>query len=276
MEENIKSGSSKFRSLFYVAAIGYACVTLFPFLWSLYTSFKTTPDMDVLWVPFSHLTFTNYSYILTQFPFGRWFLNSFIVAIGVTLGNVIVNTLTGYALARIKFPGNQFLFIVILGVMMIPGQVTLVPTYILLAKLGWINSFSGLIIPFLANPFMIFFMRQFFLGIPRELEEAGRIDGLSRWGIFLRIVLPLTRNAIATQVIFTFQGNWNSFLWPVLLTSSDDMYTLPVGLNSFYNQYNAYWNSTLAGVMMLTLPILLVFVIFQKQFIKGVATTGIK
>ena len=126
------------------------------------------------------------------------------------------------------------------------------------------------------SPFMIFLARQFFLGVPKELEEAAEIDGLGKWGIFLKIFLPLSKPLLATQIIFTFQGNWNSFLWPVLLSTGQDMYTLPVGLNSFYGQYSAYWNSVLAGVIMLTLPMIIIFLIFQKQFVKGISTSGIK
>ncbi|WP_043883934.1 carbohydrate ABC transporter permease, partial [Caldanaerobacter subterraneus] len=182
----------------------------------------------------------------------------------------------GYALARINFPGRNFLFLLVLALMMIPGQVVMVPTYILLSKLGWVNTYMGLTIPFLTSNFGIFLMRQFFLTIPRELEEAATIDGMSRFGIFFKIVLPLAKPALATQFIFMFTGNWNSFLWPSLLTSSDDMYTLPVGLNSFYGQYYQFWNQVMAGAILLTLPTIVIFLIFQRYFVRGIATTGLK
>lgn len=271
-----KSKVSIGKVFFYVAAIAYAVIALGPFLWSLYTSLKPTSQVFNMWAPINQLNFHSYQNILTQFPFGRWFFNSVVVALIVTIGNLVVNTLAGYAFARLKFPLRGLIFYTFLGIMMIPGQVVLVPIYMLLAQWGWINSFQGLTIPFLMSPFMIFLARQFFLGMPKDLEEAGRIDGLSHWGVFFRIFLPLAGPMLSAQTIFTFQGNWNSFLWPVLLETQQNMYTLPVGLNSFYNQYNAFWNSVLAGDIMLTLPMIIVFVVFQRHFVRGIATTGIK
>ncbi|MFC4769339.1 carbohydrate ABC transporter permease [Effusibacillus consociatus] len=265
-----------FRVLFYTVVIGYAFMTLVPFIWSIYTSLKAMPDIDKLWVPLGNLTIENYTYIVDKFPFIQWLLNSVFVAGVVTLGNLFFNTLAGYALARIRFPGRSLLFYVILGVMMVPGQVVMIPVYIMLADWGWINTYWGFTIPFLTSSFGIFLMRQFFLALPKELEEAATIDGLTRWGIFWRIALPLSKPALAAQTIFMFLGNWNSFMWPSLLASSDDMFTLPVGLNSFHWQYTAYWNLDLAGTMYMTIPMIIVFLIFQKWFIKGIATTGIK
>lgn len=265
-----------FRPALYTVAILYACVCLLPFAWSVYTSLKHTTDVYHTFVPVGHLSGGSYSDITQNFPFARWLMNSVIVAAIVTVGNLFVNTLAGYAFAKLRFPFKGMLFYVFLGVMMIPGQVLLVPIYILLANLGWIDTYQGLTIPFLMNAMMIFLARQFFLSIPQELEEAGRIDGLNHWGIFFRIVLPLSKPLLAAMTIFSFQGNWNSFMWPVLLTTREGMYTLPVGLNSFYGQYSAYWNSVMAGVLLLTLPMIIVFLVFQKQFIKGISTSGLK
>lgn len=201
----------------YVIAVIYAAISLVPFLWSIYTSVKPTSEVFQLFVPWRTLTLSSYTSILQNFPFGRWFLNSAIVAFIVTVGNLVVNTFAGYAFARLRFPGRGFLFYVFLGVMMIPGQVVLVPIYMLLAR-------------------------------------------------------PL----LAAQTILTFQGNWNSFLWPLLIGQTTNMYTLPVGLNSFYGQYNAYWNSVMAGMVLLTVPMMVVFIIFQRQFIQGVSQAGLK
>ncbi|WP_274435199.1 carbohydrate ABC transporter permease [Alicyclobacillus sp. ALC3] len=273
----MKAATSKSRrSWLYGVALLYVFVTLTPFVWSVYTSFKPTSGVYQNWVPLSRLSVHSYTYILTEFPFLRWFINSVVVAAIVTIGNLVVNTLAGYAFARLKFPGRGFLFFVFLGIMMIPGQVVMVPIYILLVHLGWVNTYQGLTIPFLMSPFMIFLARQFFLGIPKELEEAGRIDGLSYWGLFVRIFLPLSRPLLATETIFAFQGNWNSFLWPVILEQRSNMYTLPVGLTSFYNQYNQYWNNVLAGVILLTIPMVIVFIVFQRHFIRGISTTGFR
>lgn len=268
---------SKFvKLIFYTVVIAYAAITLGPFIWSIITSLRPTSEIDSLKINFSHLTINNYKMIISQFPFLRWFINSLTVAIIVTMGNILFNSMAGYALARINFAGRNLLFIIVLALMMVPGQVVMVPTYILLSKLGWVNTYWGLTIPFLTSSFGIFLMRQFFLSIPKEIEEAATIDGLSRFRIFLQIVLPLSRPALATQFIFMFTGNWNSFLWPSLLTSSDNMYTLTVGLNSFYGQYYQFWNQVMAGAILLTLPMILIFLIFQKQFVKGISTTGLK
>lgn len=266
----------KFRVVLYGLAVLYACITLIPFIWSLYTSLKPTAHIYQTWTPLHFLSSASYKYITQDFPFLRWLFNSFLVTLCVTVGNLIVNTLAGYAFARLRFPMRGLLFYVFLGMMMIPTQVVLVPMYILLAHLGWIDTYQGLIIPFLMSPFMIFLARQFFLGVPKDLEEAARMDGLSYWGIFIKIFLPLSRPLIAAETIFSFQGNWNSFMWPTILTSDSSMYTLPVGLNSFYNQYNAYWNSVLSGVLLLSVPAIVVFVIFQRQFVQGIGSTGLK
>jgi len=184
--------------------------------------------------------------------------------------------MAGYALARIDFPGKKTMFLGILAMMMIPGQVVMVPTYMVLSKLGWVNTYKGLTIPFLTSMFGVFLMRQFFLSVPKSLEEAAAIDGLGRFGTFFRIIMPTATTALTTQFILMFTGNWNSFLWPNLLTASEEMYTLPVGLNSFYGQYFQMWDQVLAGAMLLSLPMILVFLIFQKNFIKGIASTGSK
>ncbi|OXT09365.1 ABC transporter permease [Thermoanaerobacterium thermosaccharolyticum] len=261
---------------FYIIIIIYAIITIGPFMWSIITSLKPTYEINTFNFNIKHLTLNNYLFILKNFPFSKWLFNSAFVAIIVTAGNLLFNSMAGYALARINFPGKTFLFMVVLALMMIPGQVVMVTIYILLSKFGWVNTYAGLTIPFLVSNFGIFLMRQFFLSIPKEIEEAATIDGLNKFRIFFEIVLPLSKSALTTQFIFMFIGNWNSFLWPSLLTSSDNMYTLPVGLNSFYGQYNQFWNQVMAGAILLTLPMILIYIIFQKQFEKGIATTGLK
>ena len=271
-----RQGSNRKNHWLLMIAVAYAFIALLPFVWSVYTSLKPTSEVFQPWVGFNHLTLSSYKSIVHDFPFLRWLLNSIAVALIVTAGNLVVNTMAGYAFARLKFPMRGLLFYIFLAVMMIPGQVLLVPIYMLLANWGWINTYQGLSIPFLMSPFMIFLSRQFFLGIPKELEEAARMDGVTQWGLFFQIFLPLSRPLLAAQTIMTFQGNWNSFLWPVLLETTSSMYTLPVGLNSFYGQYNAYWNSVLAGVILLTIPMVIVFLVFQKQFVEGISTSGLK
>ncbi|KXZ39260.1 carbohydrate ABC transporter membrane protein 2, CUT1 family (TC 3.A.1.1.-) [Alkalithermobacter thermoalcaliphilus JW-YL-7 = DSM 7308] len=269
-------GRKVLRILFYFLVIAYAIISIGPFIWSIITSLKPTSEVNNFSINFSTLSFRNYIFLWNRFPFARWTLNSIIVALIVTLGNLLFNSMAGYALARINFPGKKALFVSILAFMMIPGQVVMVPTFILLTRLGWINSYKGLTIPFLTSLFGIFLMRQFFLSIPKSLEESAMIDGLGRFGIFFRIILPLAKPALSTQFILMFTGNWNSFLWPSLLATSDKMYTLPVGLNSFYGQYFQFWDQVLAGVMILSIPAIVIFLIFQKNFIKGISTTGMK
>jgi multiple sugar transport system permease protein len=267
---------SPLRILFYLILISYAAITIGPFLWSFIVSLKPSSEVNKPGIDFSALSFKNYKFILTNFPFARWMFNSIVVGLICTIGNLIFNSMAGYALARINFPGKKALFLAILGMMMIPGQVLMVPMYMLLSKLGWINTYKGLTIPFLISMFGIFLMRQFFLSIPKSLEEAAAIDGLGRFGTFFRIILPMATTALTTQFILMFTGSWNAFLWPSLLTASQSMYTLPVGLNSFYGQHYSLWDQVLAGAMLLSVPMILVFLIFQKNFIKGIATTGSK
>ncbi|MGH4051616.1 MAG: carbohydrate ABC transporter permease [Clostridium sp.] len=267
---------SPLRILFYLILILYAAITIGPFLWSFIVSLKPSSEVGKSTIDFSTLSFKNYKYILNNFPFARWMFNSIVVGLICTIGNLIFNSMAGYALARINFPGKKALFLGILGMMMIPGQVIMVPMYMLLSKLGWINTYKGLTIPFLTSMFGIFLMRQFFLSIPKSLEEAAAIDGLGRFGTFFRIILPTSTTALTTQFILMFTGSWNAFLWPSLLTASESMYTLPVGLNSFYGQHYSLWDQVLAGAMLLSIPMILVFLIFQKNFIKGIATTGSK
>lgn len=262
--------------VFYAVALLYAVITLGPFIWSVLTSFKPTSEMLYVGIDFNKLTVENYLYIFNSFPFLTWLLNSVIVSVSITALNLLINSLTGYALARIRFPGRDALFILVIALMMIPMQVTLVPTYMLINSLSWVNTFPGLIIPFSYTFFGIFLMRQFFLSMPKALEEAAMIDGMNRFGIFFKIALPLAKEVLSAQLILTFIGKWNDLLWPSLIASSEDKYTLPVGLNSFYGQYYQFWNQVLAGVMILTLPSLIIFLTFQKNFVQGIATAGIK
>lgn len=264
------------KIFFYAVLVAYAALTLIPFLWSLSLSLQTARDAaDVHLLP-PHPTLGNYTYIFENAPFGRWFLNSLLVAGGVTLLSLFFNSLAGYALARIRFPAREAFFLFVLATMMIPGIITLVPDYLLLSRLGWIDTYYALIVPFAATSFGTFWMRQVFLSLPHELEEAARIDGLGRLGIFWRIALPLARPALATQALLTFMGQWNSFMWPFIMTSSQDMFTLTVGLQGFHTQYYVFWNQVMAASMIATIPIVILYVVLQRYFVRGIATTGLK
>jgi multiple sugar transport system permease protein len=265
------------KILLYFSLILYSIITFVPFAWALSASFKSLPEISsgvINFIP-HQFTLDNYKKIFIQEPlFGRWLLNSIFVATCVTAFNLLFNSMAGYALARIKFAGNHFCFLLILAVLMIPGQITLIPSYLILKALGWLNSYQGLIIPNLVNATFIFMMRQFFLSFPKELEEAAALDGLSRWETFISIVLPLAKPALAAQAIFIFMGNWNNFLTPLIILSDPEMFTLPLGLNTFKGQYITYWNYIMAASMVLTLPALAIYAFFNRYFIQGVTFTG--
>ena len=262
------------KVLLYIFAFSYTVVTIGPFVWSIITSLKTADQVGTL--NLKGLTIDNYKYIIKEFPFLRWTINSVIVAGITTALKILINSMTGYALARINFPGKKAVFLGVLAMMMVPAQVTVVPSFILFTNLGFPGTYHGMIVPFIYDCFGIFLMRQFFLSLPKSLEEAATIDGMGRFGIFFKIAMPLAKPALTTQFILMFTGSWNNLMWPSLLANTEEMFTLPVGLNSFYGQYYSLWNQVTAGVMILTIPILIIFMIFQKNFIKGVSTAGLK
>lgn len=271
------------EALFYIILVLYSILTALPFVWSFLTSFKTLPESEKFPPTGIPLHWTAQAWtgpygVLTQGHFPRWFLNSIIVAALVMLGNLFFDSLAGYAFARMRFPGRTALFYLILGTMMIPAAMTLVPIYIILIKIpgSWINTYQGLSVPFMVTAFGIFLMRQFFLSLPVELEEAARVDGLSRFGIYWRIALPLAKPALATLAVLQFQGNWDSFLMPSFIVSTSDMYTLPVGLANYSFAYQTFWPQVMAGSMIVILPILALYLFVQRYFIEGVASTGIK
>lgn len=265
------------KVLLYAGLCLYAIITFLPFAWALSASFKPLAEIILGGINFIPQQFTldNYRKIFLQEPlFGRWLLNSVFVAICVTGFNLLFNSMAGYALARIRFMGSKFWFLLILAILMIPGQITLIPSYLILKTLGWLNSYQGLIVPNVVNATFIFMMRQFFLSFPKELEEAASLDGLSRWETFLSIVLPLAKPALAAQAIFIFMGTWNNFLTPLIILSDPEMFTLPLGLNAFKGQYITYWNYIMAASMVLTLPALAIYAFFNRYFIQGVTFTG--
>ncbi|OON92919.1 MAG: ABC transporter permease [Candidatus Epulonipiscioides saccharophilum] len=271
-----KSTPKFMKIIFYFTTIGYACIALFPFFWAFYTSLRPTKEAYKLNFDFSNLSFNTYIDLIIKNDISKWYFNSFFIAISVTILGVILSTMAGYALARINFKGRNIVFMTILGIMMIPGQITMIPQYMLLNNFNFVNTYVGLIIPFLFNAFNIFMMRQFFLSFPVSLEEAAEIDGLSRKKIFFQIALPLAKPAVTTIIIMSFMGSWNNFLMPNLLITSREMYTLPVGMASLNSQYFSFPNQTMAGAMLLSIPMVILFLICQRYFIEGVTTSGIK
>src|SRR3954447_11874036 len=250
-----------------------------PFIWMLLGSFKSTTELrqsPPTWWP-QDPSLDNYRQLFSKANFGAYFMNSTIVAVVVTAGNLLFCSMVGYALAMLDFPGRNVLFGIIMGTLLIPGMVTFVPQFVLAANVGLVDTLPGLFLPFLVAPFGVFLMRQYMKVLPRDLLDAGRVDGAGELRIFWRLILPLCGPALATLGILTFLASWNNFLWPLVVAQTEDTYTLPVALALFSKGQNATnYGLLLAGATVVVMPILLIFLAFQRRFIEGIATTGIK
>jgi multiple sugar transport system permease protein len=250
-----------------------------PFLWMFLSSFKTEQEIrqvPMTWLP-ENFSFFNYGDMFGRLDFPTYFTNSVIVAVVTTVGNLLFCSAAGYALAKLPFPGKRLLFGTVLGTIMVPSIVTIVPLFVLTSNLGLANTLSGLILPFLAQAFGVFLMRQFIFSIPNDLLEAARIDGASEFRIYWQIVLPPCKPALATLGILTFLASWNNFLWPLVSATTEDKYTLPVALALYaIGQNRTDYDLLLAGAVVLVLPVLFVFVLLQRHFVRGIATTGLK
>ena len=252
----------------------FAVIFLIPFLYAIYTSFIEQQYVDTI-APLSGFTLDNYRAVFSV-NVGRWLFNSAFVAFTVLIGNLIVNTMAAFALAKIRFRGRTAIFFIIIAMMMVPYQIVIIPLYLMLLDLNWLNTYMALIVPFFFQGFLVFLMRQFFMSFPDDLLEAARIDGLSTAGAFLRIVLPNSKIAIATQCIFSFAGTWNFMTWGQTFINDPNLYILPVGLNTLKNRYYTIPGYTMAGVVVMTIPILIIFFMMQKHFVQGIVTTGTK
>lgn len=257
----------------------FSAVFLVPMLWLITSSLKT--DAQILkfppeWLP-SPLTFANYPGGLTFIPFWRYLLNTTLICIGAVTGTLLSCSLVAYGLARIRWRGRNVLFYVLLGTMMLPYQVTMVPVFVMFAAVGWVDTLWPLIIPhFFGNAFYIFLMRQFFLTIPVELTEAARIDGCTEWDIYRRVILPLSRPVLAAVGLFAFMAMWNDYLGPLIYLADESKYTLSLGLASFSSQYGSYPGMLMAVTTVITVPIIAIFFFAQRTFIQGITLTGIK
>ena len=263
----------------YVLLVGGLVLMVGPFLWMLLGSIK--PQVDFLRTPPTLLpsaaTGDNYARLFDQLDFPRFFFNSSVIALAVTVGNLVFCPMLGYALAKLRWRGKRVIMGVVLATLMVPAGITLIPNFILMSKLGLVNSYPGLILPFLVGPFGVFLMRQFMFSIPNELLEAARIDGGNEFRIFWTVVLPISTPVLATLGILTFLGNWNSFIYPLVMAQEPQMYTLPVALATFATgQYQADHGMLMAGSVILVVPVLIVFVLFQRWITEGIATTGLK
>jgi len=267
----------------YALLIGYALLMFVPFAWSVSTSFKPNDEVFQLsWIPESP-TLEGYVTVWNELDPGlpRLFLNSFIIAGAVTLGNLVLGSLAGYAFGRLSFPGRDVLFVLVLATLMIPDQLRVVPVYNILINLGLVGrgveAYAGIILILVISGTSIFLMRQYFLSIPRDLEEAARIDGANHLQTFWRVMLPLASPALAAVAVLQFQGTWNGFFWPVILLQRErDLWTLPLALDQFQNLYQTQWAPLMALVVLATLPILVLYLFFQRYFVEGIAAAGVK
>lgn len=261
-----------------------AIIMIYPFVWMLNTSLAPQESIWEIkehwwqyWIPMS-FNFANYEQVLNLkfLPFVQAYVNSLLVSGLTTIGVVFTSSLAGYAFARLNFPGRERIFYAYLGTMMIPGAVTMIPVFILLEKMHLIDTYWAVILPAMFTAYGTFMLRQFFMTLPKDLEDAAKIDGCSLFGIYRRIILPLSMPALATLGTFTFMGSWMSFMWPLIVLNSKEKYTLPVLLSFFQSQYNTNYTMLMAASMMYVLPIIVVFLVCQRFFVEGIKLSGIK
>lgn len=280
--ERVSSGQAGTRLLSRIAL--YALLTLFalffllPLVWMFVTALKPFEEwVQPNWIP-NNPTFENFRSIFADptLPAPRWFLNSLGIASIFTILVLIIDSLAGYAYARMEFPGRNLLFGLLLATLVMPGLMFLIPNYLTINRIGWLNTYQGVMAPGLAGVFGVFFMRQFFQGIPKELEEASRIDGAGTWTTFYRVVLPLAKGALATLAVITFMASWNDFLWPLLVLNDRTMQSLPVGLATIQGQYTFDYGKLMAGAAVTALPVLILYMFLQRYIVQSVAMTGLK
>ncbi|MFD7287053.1 carbohydrate ABC transporter permease [Streptomyces sp. NPDC059863] len=249
-----------------------------PLIWLLLSSVMSNAEINrfppALWP--SGIDLGGYRYVLGNAMFPRWFANSLIVSVVAVASNLLLGSLGGYAFARMRFAGSRVLLGLMLATMAIPFQLTMIPTFLVMKRLGLIDTLGALIVPSLVTPFAVFLLRQFFLSLPRELEEAAWIDGCSRLRVLFRIVLPLSRPALSTVAVLTFLTTWNDLTWPLIAINHDTHYTLQLGLTTFQGQHHTQWSAVMAGNVITVLPVLLAFLFAQKSFIQSITSSGLK
>lgn len=266
------------NTLYYLLAIFLAVIFAGPFVWMLSSSLKPASEIfanpPTLISP--NFSFNNYQEVFRQAPFGRYMFNSFFVATTVTVVALLLHSMAGYALARLEFPFKRVIFMTIIATLMVPFYTILIPLAILVRDLGWINTYLALIVPAIPHAFGIFWLRQFFLGIPQDLEDAARIDGASRIGVFFHVALPLARPVLAALSVFFFLANWDAFLWPLIAANAEDMRMVQVGIQSFTGEHGAAWEVIMAASVIAILPTLALFFSLQRFIVESVKMTGLK
>jgi len=276
---NMKASKFIVRGTSYLILSVGSITVLFPLFWMLSTALMTNVEVQThgIWWP-ARPNFQNFYDALTILPFGRWTLNTFIITISTIIGTLISSTLVAYGFARFKGPGKNVLFMIMLGTMMLPDAVTMIPLFVIFRNFGWINTFYPLIVPFFfSNAFAVFLLRQFFMTLPVELEEAAKLDGLSTLGILWRIIMPLTKPALTAVAIFRFNDAWNDFMRPLIYLNTQDRFTLALGINFFRGVNEVQWNYLMAASLVSMIPSLIIFFIGQKYFIEGISiSSGMK
>ncbi len=267
------------RVIVYILLVTFGITFVLPYFWMVSTSFKQTGyefQYPPVWIP-NPFVWRNYVDTWNLLPFAMWAWNTIVIVVLSMAGSILTSSMAGFGFARLRFPGRGVLFTVVLSTMMLPSIVTLIPKFILFTNLGWVNTNLPLWVPswFGGDAFFIFLCRQFFLTIPHELDEAARIDGASSWRIYLQLMLPLSKPVLATMAIFAFQGGWNDFLGPLIYLPDREKMTLAVGLNTMLGMYQTNWNYLMAASTMMTLPVIIIFFLAQRQFIRGITTTGL-
>ncbi len=249
---------------------------IFPFVWMVVSSLKSAQDIYSLSLIPPSPTFDNYRTVLQETSYVRWFVNSLGIAAVTTASVAFFDSLAGYTLAKFRFPGGFVIFVLILSTLMVPTEMLVIPWFVMSIEFGWTDSYWGIMFPGVISAFGVFLMRQFFSGVPNDLIDAARIDGFTEFQIFWKIAVPLVKPALAALCIFTFLGNWNAYIWPLIVVRSEEMRTLPVGIAFFSSESGSAFHLIMAAAALATIPVIVVFLIFQKQIIKGIVLTGIK
>ena len=257
-----------------ILLIAGSALVLLPFLIMLFVSLMPKEVILSRNFDLSLISLNNYFEIFKAVPFGRFYWNSLFVALTTTAIQIVTASLAAFAFARLRFRGRDGLFLVYLATLMIPFQVTMIPNFILIRYLSWYDTYQALILPSAFSVFSTFLMRQYFMGVPLDLDEAARMDGAGSWRIWAQVIMPLSGPVLATLAIFNFQASWNDFLWPLVITNSLEMRTIPVGLSSFQGQFNTEWHLLMAGSVIALLPILIVYILGQNWFVRGIAFSG--
>ncbi len=270
------AGNRFTRWLWFLLALVLGLITIFPVFWLVSSAFKPGAEQYSFALLPENPTLENFRHVFSALPFARYMLNSFVVSATVTIVALFFHSMAAYALARLNFPGREIIFLAIFSTFLVSLPVILVPLFILTRELGMLNTYAGLIVPAIFNAFGIFLLRQFYIGIPRELEEAAILDGAGYWRIYSNIIIPLSKPILSALAVFFFLANWNSFLWPLTITTDTDKWVVQIAISSFQQQYASSQNYIMAASVVVALPTMLLFLFFQRQLVESIKTSGFK